>query len=249
MRLPFDPAMSIARCSRPASTASAPHGAVTLRMLDDPKTRDQLRRGATARARERRQPREFFETEMVDRRVVPRSRTRGCASCCDVVPGHRHSRYVTDRCLRRTVVAMVGPMRMALAIPPPRRVRACSHRALRAFTAWVRQAGGPPPGRHHMATCRLTYQPARRAGKRGSLTALDEDQLADATVRKRQRPGQYRRASPGQDVGGRVGHAQAAGDRAGSRSRLAAISTALAARRRSAAEIKGRRIAARAGNR
>jgi AcrR family transcriptional regulator len=74
MRLPFDPAMSIAQLMAPGMDGLGERLVrVTLRMLDDPETRDQLaemvRDGAGA-SRATASLREFLEAEVVDRAAV-----------------------------------------------------------------------------------------------------------------------------------------------------------------------------------
>ena len=74
MRLPFDPAMSIAQLMAPGIDGMGERLVrVTLRMLDDPETRDQLaemvRDGAGA-SRATASLREFLEAEVVDRAAV-----------------------------------------------------------------------------------------------------------------------------------------------------------------------------------
>jgi len=74
MRLPFDPAMSIAQLMAPGIDGMGERLVrVTLRMLDDPETRDQLaemvRDGAGA-SRATASIREFLEAEVVDRAAV-----------------------------------------------------------------------------------------------------------------------------------------------------------------------------------
>ena len=74
MRLPFDPAMSIAQLMAPGMDGLGERMVrVTLRMLDDPETRDQLaemvRDGAGA-SRATASLREFLEAEVVDRAAV-----------------------------------------------------------------------------------------------------------------------------------------------------------------------------------
>ena len=107
---------------------------VTLRMLDDPETRDQLalmvRDGAGA-ASATSALREFFETEMVDRVVaflgVPDARMRVVLATSCLV-GVAASRYVLKveplaSATEDEVVAMVGPliqMTLTSPIPPPR---------------------------------------------------------------------------------------------------------------------------------
>ena len=84
MRLPFDPATSIAQLMAPGIDGLGERLVrVTLRMLDDPETRDQLaemvRDGAGA-SKATASLREFLETEIVDRAAqvlgVPDARTR-----------------------------------------------------------------------------------------------------------------------------------------------------------------------------
>jgi AcrR family transcriptional regulator len=74
MRLPFDPAMSIAQLMAPGMDGLGERLVrVTLRLLDDPETRDQLaemvRDGAGA-SRATASLREFLEAEVVDRAAV-----------------------------------------------------------------------------------------------------------------------------------------------------------------------------------
>ncbi len=74
MRLPFDPAMSIAQLMAPGIDGLGERMVrVTLRLLDDPETRDQLaemvRDGAGA-SRATASLREFLEAEVVDRAAV-----------------------------------------------------------------------------------------------------------------------------------------------------------------------------------
>ena len=74
MRLPFDPAMSIAQLMAPGIDGMGERLVrVTLRLLDDPETRDQLaemvRDGAGA-SRATASLREFLEAEVVDRAAV-----------------------------------------------------------------------------------------------------------------------------------------------------------------------------------
>ena len=135
MRLPFDPATSIAQLIAPGVDGLGDRMVrVTLRMLDDPETRDQLalmvRDGAGA-ASATSALREFFETEMVDRVVaflgVPDARMRVVLATSCLV-GVAASRYVLKveplaSATEDEVVAMVGPliqMTLTSPIPPPR---------------------------------------------------------------------------------------------------------------------------------
>ena len=135
MRLPFDPATSIAQLIAPGVDGLGDRMVrVTLRMLDDPETRDQLalmvRDGAGA-ASATSALREFIETEMVDRVVaflgVPDARMRVVLATSGLV-GVAASRYVLKveplaSATEDEVVAMVGPliqMTLTSPIPPPR---------------------------------------------------------------------------------------------------------------------------------
>jgi hypothetical protein len=132
MRLPFDPAMSIAALLAPGIDGLGERMVrVTLRMLDDPETRDQLaemvKDGAGA-TKATTALREFFETEMVDRVVsflgVPDARMRVVLATSYLV-GIAASRYVLQveplaAATEDEVVAMVGPMvQMALTTSIP----------------------------------------------------------------------------------------------------------------------------------
>ena len=132
MRLPFDPAMSIAALLAPGIDGLGDRMVrVTLRMLDDPETRDQLaemvKDGAGA-TKATSALREFFETEMVDRVVsflgVPDARMR-VVLATSYLMGIAASRYVLQveplaSATEDEVVAMVGPMvQMALTTPIP----------------------------------------------------------------------------------------------------------------------------------
>ena len=132
MRLPFDPAMSIAALLAPGIDGLGDRMVrVTLRMLDDPETRDQLaemvKDGAGA-TKATSALREFFETEMIDRVVaflgVPDARMR-VVLATSYLMGVAASRYVLQveplaSATEDEVVAMVGPMvQMALTTPIP----------------------------------------------------------------------------------------------------------------------------------
>lgn len=132
MRLPFDPATSIAQLLAPGIDGLGDRMVrVTLRMLDDQETRDQLaemvRDGAGA-TKATAALREFFETEMVDRVVaflgVPDARMR-VVLATSYLMGVAASRYVLKveplaSATEDEVVAMVGPMvQMALTTPVP----------------------------------------------------------------------------------------------------------------------------------
>ncbi|HEY5135758.1 MAG TPA: TetR family transcriptional regulator [Candidatus Nanopelagicales bacterium] len=134
MRLPFDPAMSIAQLLAPGIDGLGERLVrVTLRMLDDPETRDQLadmvKDGAGA-TKATAALREFFETEMVDRVVsalgVPDARMR-VVLATSYLMGVATSRYVLQveplaSATEDAVVAMVGPMvqlTLTTPIPPP----------------------------------------------------------------------------------------------------------------------------------
>jgi AcrR family transcriptional regulator len=132
MRLPFDPATSIAQLLAPGIDGLGDRMVrVTLRMLDDQETRDQLaemvRDGAGA-TKATAALREFFETEMVDRVVaflgVPDARMR-VVLATSYLMGVAASRYVLQveplaSATEDEVVAMVGPMvQMALTTPVP----------------------------------------------------------------------------------------------------------------------------------
>jgi len=132
MRLPFDPAMSIAALLAPGIDGLGDRMVrVTLRMLDDPETREQLaemvKDGAGA-TKATSALREFFETEMIDRVVaflgVPDARMR-VVLATSYLMGVAASRYVLQveplaSATEDEVVAMVGPMvQMALTTPIP----------------------------------------------------------------------------------------------------------------------------------
>lgn len=132
MRLPFDPAMSIAALLAPGIDGLGDRMVrVTLRMLDDPETRDQLaemvKDGAGA-TKATSALREFFETEMIDRVVAflgaPDARMR-VVLATSYLMGVAASRYVLQveplaSATEDEVVAMVGPMvQMALTTPIP----------------------------------------------------------------------------------------------------------------------------------
>jgi AcrR family transcriptional regulator len=130
MRLPFDPAMSIAQLLAPGIDGLGERLVrVTLRMLDDPETRDQLadmvKDGAGA-TKATAALREFFETEMVDRVVaalgVPDARMR-VVLVTSYLMGVATSRYVLQveplaSASEDAVVAMVGPMVQATLTTP-----------------------------------------------------------------------------------------------------------------------------------
>jgi len=132
MRLPFDPTMSIAQLLAPGIDGLGERLVrVTLRMLDDPETRDQLadmvKDGAGA-TKATAALREFFETEMVDRVVsalgVPDARMR-VVLATSYLMGVATSRYVLQveplaSATEDAVVAMVGPMvQLTLTTPIP----------------------------------------------------------------------------------------------------------------------------------
>ena len=130
MRLPFDPAMSIAQLLAPGVDGLGERLVrVTLRLLDDPETRDQLaemvKDGAGA-TKATAALREFFETEMVDRVVaalgVPDARMR-VVLVTSYLMGVATSRYVLQveplaSASEDAVVAMVGPMVQATLTTP-----------------------------------------------------------------------------------------------------------------------------------
>jgi len=130
MRLPFDPAMSIAQLLAPGIDGLGERLVrVTLRLLDDPETRDQLaemvKDGAGA-TKATAALREFFETEMVDRVVaalgVPDARMR-VVLVTSYLMGVATSRYVLQveplaSASEDAVVAMVGPMVQATLTTP-----------------------------------------------------------------------------------------------------------------------------------
>jgi AcrR family transcriptional regulator len=132
MRLPFDPATSLAQLLAPGIDGLGDRMVrVTLRMLDDPETRDQLaemvKDGAGA-TKATAALREFFETEMVDRVVsalgVPDARMR-VVLATSYLMGVAASRYVLKveplaSASEDDVVAMVGPLvQLALTTPLP----------------------------------------------------------------------------------------------------------------------------------
>jgi len=138
MRLPFDPTMSIAQLLAPGIDGLGERLVrVTLRMLDDPETRDQLadmvKDGAGA-TKATAALREFFETEMVDRVVsalgVPDARMRVVLATSSLM-GVATTRYVLQveplaSATEDAVVAMVGPMvqlTLTTPIPPASGVR------------------------------------------------------------------------------------------------------------------------------
>ena len=130
MRLPFDPATSLAQLLAPGVDGLGERMVrVTLRMLDDPETRDQLadmvKDGAGA-TKATAALREFFETEMVDRVVaalgVPDARMR-VVLVTSYLMGVATSRYVLQveplaSASEDAVVAMVGPMVQATLTTP-----------------------------------------------------------------------------------------------------------------------------------
>ena len=130
MRLPFDPAMSIAQLLAPGIDGLGERLVrVTLRLLDDPETRDQLaemvKDGAGA-TKATAALREFFETEMVDRVVaalgVPDARMR-VVLVTSYLMGVATSRYVLQveplaSASEDAGVAMVGPMVQATLTTP-----------------------------------------------------------------------------------------------------------------------------------
>ena len=121
MRLPFDPATSIAQLLAPGVDGLGERMVrVTLRMLDDPETRDQLaemvRDGAGA-TKATAAIREFVEAELVDRVVtalgVPDARMRVVLASSYLI-GVATSRYVLQveplaSATEDEIVAMVGP--------------------------------------------------------------------------------------------------------------------------------------------
>jgi AcrR family transcriptional regulator len=134
MRLPMDPATSIAQLLAPGIDGLGERMVrVTLRMLDDPETREQLaemvRDGAGA-SKATAALREFFETEMVDRVVsalgVPDARMR-VVLATSYLMGIATSRYVLKveplaSASEDDIVALVGPaVQLALTTSTLRR--------------------------------------------------------------------------------------------------------------------------------
>jgi len=130
MRLPFDPAMSIAQLMAPGIDGMGERLVrVTLRMLDDPETRDQLaemvRDGAGA-SRATASLREFLEAEVVDRAAVllgvPDARMRVTLATSYLL-GIATTRYVLKleplaSASEDEIVALVAPaVQMALTTP------------------------------------------------------------------------------------------------------------------------------------
>jgi AcrR family transcriptional regulator len=130
MRLPFDPAMSIAQLMAPGIDGMGERLVrVTLRMLDDPETRDQLaemvRDGAGA-SRATASMREFLEAEVVDRAAVllgvPDARMRVTLATSYLL-GIATTRYVLKleplaSASEDEIVALVAPaVQMALTTP------------------------------------------------------------------------------------------------------------------------------------
>jgi len=138
MRLPFDPAMSIAQLMAPGVDGLGERLVrVTLRMLDDPETRDQLaemvRDGAGA-SKATASIREFLEAEVVDRAAqllgVPDARMRVTLATSYLL-GIAATRYVLRlepiaSATEDEIVALVAPaVQKALTTPttPPNRAR------------------------------------------------------------------------------------------------------------------------------
>jgi AcrR family transcriptional regulator len=130
MRLPFDPAMSIAQLMAPGIDGLGERMVrVTLRLLDDPETRDQLaemvRDGAGA-SRATASLREFLEAEVVDRAAVllgvPDARMRVTLATSYLL-GIASMRYVLKlepiaSATEDEVVRLVAPaVQMALTTP------------------------------------------------------------------------------------------------------------------------------------
>jgi AcrR family transcriptional regulator len=130
MRLPFDPAMSIAQLMAPGIDGMGERLVrVTLRLLDDPETRDQLaemvRDGAGA-SRATASLREFLDAEVVDRAAVllgvPDARTR-VALATSYLLGIATTRYVLKleplaSASEDEIVQLVAPaVQMALTTP------------------------------------------------------------------------------------------------------------------------------------
>jgi AcrR family transcriptional regulator len=139
MRLPFDPATSLVQLLAPGVDGLGERMVrVTLRMLDDPETRDQLaemvRDGAGA-TKATAAIREFVEAEVVDRVVtalgVPDARMRVVLASSYIV-GVATSRYVLQveplaSATEDEIVAMVAPAVQAAlttsTMPAPRSTR------------------------------------------------------------------------------------------------------------------------------
>ena len=138
MRLPFDPAMSIAQLMAPGIDGMGERLVrVTLRLLDDPETRDQLaemvRDGAGA-SRATASLREFLEAEVVDRAAVllgvPDARMRVTLATSYLL-GIASMRYVLKlepiaSATEDDIVRLVAPaVQMALTTPttPPGKAR------------------------------------------------------------------------------------------------------------------------------
>jgi AcrR family transcriptional regulator len=130
MRLPFDPAMSIAQLMAPGMDGLGERLVrVTLRLLDDPETRDQLaemvRDGAGA-SRATASLREFLEAEVVDRAAlllgVPDARMRVTLATSYLL-GIASMRYVLKlepiaSATEDEIVRLVAPaVQMALTTP------------------------------------------------------------------------------------------------------------------------------------
>jgi AcrR family transcriptional regulator len=130
MRLPFDPAMSIAQLMAPGIDGLGERLVrVTLRLLDDPETRDQLaemvRDGAGA-SRATASLREFLEAEVVDRAAVllgvPDARMRVTLATSYLL-GIASMRYVLQlepiaSATEDDIVRLVAPaVQMALTTP------------------------------------------------------------------------------------------------------------------------------------
>jgi AcrR family transcriptional regulator len=130
MRLPFDPAMSIAQLMAPGMDGLGERMVrVTLRLLDDPETRDQLaemvRDGAGA-SRATASLREFLEAEVVDRAAVllgvPDARMRVTLAASYLL-GIASMRYVLKlepiaSATEDEIVRLVAPaVQMALTTP------------------------------------------------------------------------------------------------------------------------------------
>lgn len=138
MRLPFDPAMSMAQLMAPGIDGLGERLVrITLRMLDDPSTREQLaemvRDGAGA-SKATASLREFLETEIVDRAAgllgLPDARMRVTLATSYLL-GVASTRYVLQleplaSATEDEVVRLVAPaVQMALTTPttPPARPR------------------------------------------------------------------------------------------------------------------------------
>ena len=132
MRLPADPATSIAQLLAPGIDGLGERLVrVTLRMLDDPETRDQLAEMARAGAGATKATasiREFFESAVIDRVVgflgVPDARMRVTLAMSYLI-GVATSRYVLRveplaSATEDEIVAMVAPaIQAALTTPAP----------------------------------------------------------------------------------------------------------------------------------